>query len=99
MKKVILSLALACVTAFAGPISFIGIAIPHLARTFMKTDTPAVMIPASFLGGAAVTLLCDAIARYVFAPTELSISSVTAVLLVPVVIFMIGKRSAARRDS
>ena len=99
MLILVSSLLAACVTAFAGPISFIGIAIPHLARTFMKTDTPAVMIPASFLGGAAVTLLCDAIARYVFAPTELSISSVTAVLLVPVVIFMIGKRSAARRDS
>ncbi|MBO7709326.1 MAG: iron ABC transporter permease [Lachnospiraceae bacterium] len=99
MLILVSSMLAACVTAFAGPISFIGIAIPHLVRTFMKTDTPGVMIPACFLGGAAVTLLCDAIARYVFAPTELSISSVTAVLLVPVVIFMMGKRSAMRRDT
>ena len=82
----------ACVTAFAGPISFVGVAVPHLVRMAVKSNAPGVMIPASFLGGAAVTLLCDFIARTVFAPTEVSISSVTAVLLVPVVIFMMVKR-------
>ena len=86
------SLLAACVTAFAGPISFVGIAVPHLVRMCLKTDSSYVMIPASFLGGAAITLLCDLIARTVFAPTEVSISSVTAVFLVPVVIFMMLKR-------
>ena len=86
------SLLAATVTAFAGPISFVGIAVPHLVRMCLKTDNSYVMIPASFLGGAVITLFCDLIARTVFAPTEVSISSVTAVFLVPVVIFMMLKR-------
>ena len=86
------SLMAACVTAFAGPISFVGIAVPHLMKSMMKTSSPIVMIPASFLGGALITLFCDGIARTVFAPTEVSISSVTAVLLVPVVIVIMLKR-------
>ena len=91
MLILVSSLLAACVTAFAGPISFVGIAVPHLARTAVNSNAPRVMIPACFLGGAAVTLLCDFAARTVFAPTEVSISSVTAVLLVPVVIFMMIK--------
>lgn len=87
------SLLAACVTAFAGPISFVGIAVPHLVRSCLRTDIPHVMIPASFLGGALITLFCDCIARTVFAPTEVSISSVTAVFLVPVVIVMMIRRS------
>lgn len=87
------SLLAACVTAFAGPISFVGIAVPHLVRMCLKTDSAYLMVPASFLGGAVVTLFCDAIARTVFAPTEVSISSVTAVFLVPVVITMMMRRS------
>ncbi len=87
------SLLAACVTAFAGPISFVGIAVPHLVRSALGTDSAPVMIPASFLGGALITLFCDLVARTVFAPTEVSISSVTAVFLVPVVIYMMIKRS------
>ena len=86
------SLLAACVTAFAGPISFVGIAVPHLVKSTMKTSSPMIMIPACFLSGALVTLFCDGIARTVFAPTEVSISSVTAVLLVPVVIVIMIKR-------
>ena len=86
------SLLSACVVAFAGPISFVGIAVPHLMRLSFKTSEPMVMVPASFIGGSVVTLLCDCLARNIFAPTEVSISSVTAVLLVPVVITMLLKR-------
>ena len=82
----------ACVTAFAGPISFMGIAVPHLSRRLFSTSRPIVMIPACFLGGAVFCLLCDLIARTLFAPTELSISSVTAVFGVPVVIWMLLHR-------
>ena len=82
----------ACVTAFAGPISFVGIAVPHLSRRLFSTSRPIVMIPACFLGGAVFCLLCDLIARILFAPTELSISSVTAVFGVPVVIWMLLHR-------
>ena len=80
------SLLSACVTAFAGPISFVGIAVPHLIKLTTRTAKPIILIPGCFLGGAAITLFCDGIARTVFAPTEISISSVTAVFLVPVVI-------------
>ena len=93
MLILVSSLLAGCVTAFAGPISFVGIAVPHLVRSAAKTSSPGIMIPACFLGGAAVTLLCDLIARTVFAPTEVSISSVTAVLLVPVVIWMLLRRT------
>ena len=88
MLILVSSLLAACVTAFAGPISFVGIAVPHLVRSLLKTDRSGVMIPASFIGGSTVTLFCDAIARTVFAPTEVSISSVTALFLVPVVIYV-----------
>ncbi|MBR4759598.1 MAG: iron ABC transporter permease [Lachnospiraceae bacterium] len=99
MLILVSSLLAACVTAFAGPISFVGIAVPHLVRTVLKTDDAHVMIPAGFLGGAAITLFCDMIARCVFAPTEVSISSVTAVFLVPVVIVMMIKRSSMKSQN
>ena len=72
------SLLSACVTAFAGPISFVGIAVPHLIKSATGTAKPLVLIPGCFLGGAVVTLFCDGIARTLFAPTEVSISTVTA---------------------
>ena len=82
----------ASVTAFAGPISFVGIAVPHLAKGLFGTAQPILMIPACFLGGAAFCLFCDGLARTVFAPTELSISAVTAVLGAPIVIWIMLRR-------
>jgi iron complex transport system permease protein len=82
----------ACVTAFAGPISFVGVAVPHLMRRLFRTAKPIVMIPACFLGGAVFCLFCDLIARTAFAPNELSISSVTAVFGAPIVILVMLKR-------
>ncbi len=82
----------ACVTAFAGPVSFVGIAVPHLVKNLFGTSRPILMIPACFLGGGAFCLLCDLLARVVFAPTELSISTVTAVFGAPVVIYMMIRR-------
>ena len=93
------SLLSACVTAFAGPVSFVGIAVPHLVKTAFGTAKPLVIIPGCFLGGAAITLLCDGIARTVFAPTELSISTVTAFFLVPVVIYMMIKKQGRRQNA
>ena len=82
----------ACVTAFAGPISFVGSAVPHIVKSMLKTSKPLLVIPACFLGGAVFCLLCDLIARTVFAPTELSISSITAVFGAPVVIWIMIRR-------
>ena len=90
------SVLAACVTAFAGPISFVGVAVPHLMRSSFRTSKPMIMVPACFLGGAVFCLFCDLIARTLFAPTELSISTVTAVFGAPVVIWMLlsSKRRA-----
>ena len=82
----------ATVTAFAGPISFVGVAVPHIMRSLFKTAKPIVMIPACFLGGGVFCLLSDLIARTAFAPTELSISAVTALFGAPVVILVMLKR-------
>ena len=90
------SILSACVTAFAGPVSFVGIAVPHLMKGLFRTTGPLVMIPGCFLGGAAFCLLCDLIARTAFAPTELNISSVTAVFGAPVVIYLMLRGSRVR---
>ena len=92
------SILSACVTAFAGPISFVGIAVPHLIKSMFKTAKPLVIIPAGFLGGAVFCLFCDLLARTVFAPTELSISSVTAVFGAPVVIYIMIHRKKERAE-
>ena len=95
LELILLSSVLsACVTAFAGPISFVGVAAPHLMKSLFKTAKPIVMIPACFLGGAGFCLLCDLLARSLFAPTELSISSVTAVFGAPIVILMLLQKKA-----
>ncbi len=87
------SLLSATVTAFAGPISFVGIAVPHVIRRVTRTGNVRTMIFASFLGGAAACLLCDLIARCMFAPMELSVSTITAVFGAPIVIMMLlGKK-------
>ena len=88
------SLLSGCIVAFAGPISFVGIAAPHIIRKMFHTEKPIVMIPACFLGGSLFCLVCDLIARNLFAPTELNISTVTAVFGAPVVILiMVGRKN------
>jgi iron complex transport system permease protein len=90
---VILSSVLcAAVTAFAGPVSFVGIAVPHLVKSFLKTSKPILVIPMCFWFGALFCMGCDLIARTIFAPAELSVNSVTAAAGAPVVIRIILKR-------
>lgn len=97
MLIILSSILSACVTAFAGPISFVGIAIPHLIKSFLNTSKPLLVIPGCFLGGAVFCLICDLIARTMFSPSELSISSVTAIFGAPIVILiMIGKNRDVR---
>lgn len=92
------SLLSACVTALAGPISFVGIAVPHITRTVMKTNRPALVIPATFLCGSVFCMFCDLIARTALAPTELAISTVTSAFGAPVVIYMMVKRRRREAD-
>lgn len=92
------SLLAACVTAFAGPVSFIGIAVPFLMRESLKSSKPIVLIPASFLAGAIFCLVSDLLARMLFAPTELNVSAVTSLFGAPIVIFMIIRRHSRHED-
>lgn len=87
------SLLSACIVAFAGPISFVGIAAPHLVKSLLKTTKPILMIPACFLGGSVFCMFCDLLARTLLAPTELSISTVTAVFGAPVVLWVMIRRN------
>lgn len=91
------SLLSASVTAFAGPISFVGIAVPYLIRLAFHTSKPLIIIPGTFLGGAVFCMGCDLIARMAFAPTELNISTVTSLIGAPIVIFMMLKRKQNAR--
>ncbi len=86
------SMLSACVTAFAGPVSFVGIAVPHLVKSALKSSKPIRVIPACFLGGAIFCAGCDLIARTLFSPVELSISAVTAIFGAPVVITLMLKK-------
>lgn len=89
---VLSSLLSACVTAFAGPISFVGIAVPQLVKRGLGTAKPIVVIPATILGGSVFCMFCDLVARTAFAPTDMNISTVTAVFGAPVVIAMLLRR-------
>lgn len=87
------SILSACIVAFAGPISFVGVAAPHLVKSLLGTAKPIWMIPACFLGGSVFCLFCDLLARTMFAPTELSISTVTAIFGAPVVLWIMVRRN------
>lgn len=92
------SLLSACVTALAGPISFVGIAVPHMTRTLLKSSRPIFVIPSVFLCGAVFCVFCDLLARTMFAPTELSIGTVTSMFGAPVVIYMMIKRHRMQEE-
>ena len=90
---VVLSSVLAgTVTAFAGPVSFVGVAVPHVTKRLLNTSRPLQVIPAAFLGGGVFCLVCDLVARTLLAPTELSISTVTAIFGAPVVLSVLLRR-------
>ena len=87
------SLLSGCVAAFAGPVTFVGIAVPFLVKMLFGTAKPIVMIPACFLGGAVFCIISDIIARTVISPSELGISTVTSVLGAPVVLMIMLRKN------
>ncbi|MBQ8954718.1 MAG: iron ABC transporter permease [Clostridia bacterium] len=88
----------ACVTALSGPISFVGVAVPHMTKLLFGTAKPALIIPGSFLLGGVFCMGCDLIARTAFSPSELAISTVTAVFGAPVVIALMIRRQRRREN-
>ncbi len=89
------SVLTAVVTAFAGPVAFIGMSIPHIARLSFRTSDNRVLVPALFLLGAVITGLCDLAARTLLAPAEIAISTVTSFFGVPIVVWLLLKRRTA----
>jgi iron complex transport system permease protein len=87
------SLLAGSITAFCGPISFIGIAVPHLARALFNTSDHRVLIPASCLMGTSLMLICDIIAQLPGSNSVLPINVITALVGSPVVIWIIMSRN------
>lgn len=76
------------VTAFCGPIGFIGLALPHVARMIWRTSDHRILLPATLLTGSAVLLLCDIISRLLTLP----INAITALLGIPIVIYILLRK-------
>lgn len=81
------------ITAFCGPIAFIGIAIPHLARLLFRTQSHTVLFPATAGVGVLILLACDTISQLPGMATSLPINAVTTAFGAPLIIWMIMKRS------
>lgn len=86
----------ALVTATAGPVAFVGLAVPHMARLAMGTSDNKLLIPATALIGALVCGFCDIVARMLFAPIESPLSAITSFFGAPVVILLLIKNRANR---
>ena len=82
----------AIVTAYCGPIMFIGLAVPHLARAIFRTSNHRLLMPATALCGAALALLCNLIARMPGFEGALPVNSVTALVGAPVIAMVIFRR-------
>jgi len=82
----------AAIVSVAGPIGFVGLIIPHIVRALSGSDN-RIVLPASFLTGAAFLAICDAFARTVIAPTEMPVGIITAVIGAPVFIRLLFKKS------
>lgn len=84
------------VTAFCGPIAFVGLAVPHLARLVIDTTNHKVLIPAVMLTGAIVMLFCDSLSRLPGSDFVLPINAITALIGAPVVIWVIVRSKVIR---
>lgn len=80
------------ITAFVGPIAFVGLAVPHLVRQFFKTSNHLILMPAVLLFGAVLMLLCDTIAQLPFSAFTLPINAITSLIGAPVVIWLLVRK-------
>ena len=92
------SLLAGAATAFTGPIGFIGIAVPHIARGIFKSSKHSVVLPASLLCGAGLLLLCDIISQLPNSGYVLPINAICAIFGAPIIIWIImGNRNAIKQ--
>lgn len=80
------------ITAFVGPIAFVGLAVPHLVRQFYKTSNHLVLLPAVLLCGSILMLLCDTVAQMPFSEFTLPINAITSLIGAPVVIWLLVRK-------
>ena len=80
------------ITAFAGPIAFIGLAVPHITRQWITTSNHRVLLPAVLLIGAIIMLLCDTLAQVPFSEFTLPINAITSLVGAPVVIWLLVRK-------
>jgi iron complex transport system permease protein len=80
------------ITAFVGPIAFVGLAVPHITRQFITTSNHRILLPAVILIGAIVMLVCDIVAQVPFSEYTLSINAITSLIGAPVVIWLLVKK-------
>ena len=80
------------VTSSAGPVAFVGLAVPHMARLSFGTSDNRILVPGACLLGAVVASLCDLIARMLLSPVELPLSAITAFFGAPIVIGLLMKK-------
>ncbi len=88
----ITSLLTGVITAFSGPIAFVGLAVPHIAKMFFTTSNHKVLIPASALIGAIVLLICDSIAQLPTSEFTLPINAITSLIGAPIVIWLLIRK-------
>ena len=86
------SLLAGTITAFAGPIAFIGLAIPHMTRQLFNTSNHKILLPAVFLFGAIVMLICDSIAQLPASDYTLPINAITSLIGAPVVVWLLVRK-------
>ena len=87
------SILTAAVTAFAGPVSFIGLAVPHICRILFGTSNSRILIPATAVGGAFMAGTCDFTARNIVSPVELPLGAITAIIGAPIVVYLLTRRN------
>lgn len=86
------SLLAGSITAFAGPIAFVGLAVPHLIRQVIRINDHSVLMPAVILGGAALMLICDIAAQLPGSEFTLPINAITSLIGAPVVIWLLIRK-------
>ena len=86
------SLLAGSITAFAGPIAFIGLAVPHLIRQIIPTNNHLILLPAVVFGGAILMLLCDGVAQIPGSDYTLPINAITSLIGAPVVIWLLVRK-------
>ena len=89
---VVTGLLMAIVTAFCGPIAFIGLAVPHITRLVLRTDNHRFLLPATILMGAVVALVCNLLCVMPGEGGVIPLNAVTPLIGAPVIIYVIIRR-------